>query len=150
MRRPPAVHLTVIGSLLILLGCSSDQSALTAPETTLGFARAGTPITSTNGYSFALTCHNTSGNSSADLTTNGTSANSFSLICGGTESRGAGTSHPGSQFTSFTYIIHLRNSNAQEVALCSQTDITTTGSFKCSTKKWSAALTVTDLGPPPA
>ena len=48
--------------------------------------------------------------------------------------------------TFFVYYISVRELPSVDITVCTD-NATTTGVFKCKIKKWSATLTVTDLGP---
>jgi hypothetical protein len=147
MHLPTALPAGLIGSVLVLVACSGDQPAPTAPTTRPSFSTVGSAISAQHEYSFSLSCHNSSPASQASVTeSNGKPT--FSLSCAGSEVVGAGSGDGFGGFTSFDYTITL-NDATPAVISCTRTDVTTTGAFKCSSKKWAATLTLTDLGVPP-
>jgi hypothetical protein len=133
---------------VLLAACTGDRAAPTGPTTTPSFASTGSTIVTQDEYSFSLSCHNSSPNSQASVTENN-GRPTYSVSCGDSKLAGAGSEDGFGSFTSFDYTIAL-NDATPAVISCTRTGVTTAGAFKCSSKKWAATLTLTDLGLPPA
>jgi hypothetical protein len=125
--------LAVIAGAL-LAGCTGDPAATTAP-TTPSFSQTST-ISPTHRYRLSLSCSNAAGESLMEVNWGSGSASGpcdFWVAPAG--------------FTSFNYTISLREIAFADITVCAAAGVNTTGTFKCKIKKWSATLTVTDLGP---
>ena len=120
----------------LLAGCSGDPAATTAP-TTPSFSQTS-QIDPTHRYRFSLSCSNAASLSGVLITLLTGSVGSATLFCG--------QSVQMQLFFDFSYRILVREDPSVAVKEC--IDVThTTGDFRCKSKKWSATLTVTDLGP---
>jgi hypothetical protein len=118
---------------LILVACSGDQPATTAPSTTPSF------LQSSKTYAFSLSCLDTGPSTGATITAivSGPVSTRFSLSCTG--------SHAVSGIKSFDYFISVTNSSDGVVAQCDNTQpIHSTRPITCGTDP-SATLTVTPI-----
>jgi hypothetical protein len=137
---------TILASLatpFLLVACGADGSLPSAPtpapDLAVGASRAA-PLDPTHIYRFSLSCSAAAANSIVSLTTNGP----INVLCGG----GGTELGPGllwGPFTQFDYSIGLDSPDGK---VCSQAGVTTTGTFRCRSQKYSATLTVTDEGVP--
>jgi hypothetical protein len=128
----------VITSVL-LAACSGDLPAPTSPTTTApttmpSFSSANT-LSATHVTAVSLSCSNAAPESDA-----GFSPDFGTLTCG--------TVFASAGITSFGYKIDVKDASLNIMAVCTAL-VSTTGSFTCKSQKWSAKLTVTDLGPAP-
>ena len=129
--RPLPAFLGVAVLTLILVACSGDQPATTAPSTTPSF------LQSSKTYTFSLSCLDQGPSTGATITAivSGPVSTQFSLSCTG--------SHAVSNITSFDYFMHVTNSSDVGGAQCDNTrPIHNTRPITCGTDP-SATLTVT-------
>jgi len=118
----------------LLAGCSSDPAATTAP-TTPSFSQTS-PIDPTHLYSLDLSCSQAASFSDMMIVVFGEVIGPFHC--------GASTVFGG--IGNFAALVSVRDQPLFSITQCTFSS-NTTGDFKCKTKKWSATLTVTDLGP---
>ena len=115
----------------LVVGCNGDPAATTAPS----FSQTST-LLATHRYGFTFSCSNAAQESMVQLTTS----------AGDVASGPCGLSVQMAGLTFFVYYISVREMPSVDITVCTD-NATTTGVFKCKIKKWSATLTVTDLGP---
>ncbi len=140
--RPLTALLGCLTIPLLLVACSGDQSLATAPTTAPALAlsanRTG-PLDPTHIYRFGFTCSSAAPNSVVSITT-ATNIPRINLLCNSSTQLGAAY---GSPFSEFGYEVSLDSPSPQE---CNAAGVTTTGTFKCRFRKYTATLTVTDEG----
>lgn len=127
---------------LLLVACSGEQSLATAPTTVSGLALSASrtaPLDPSHTYRFTTTCSSAAPNSLVTITT-ATNIPRISVTCDSWTELGAAY---GTAFSEFGYEVSL-DSPAGKV--CSEAGMTTTGTFKCRSQKYTAAFTVTDEG----
>ena len=150
MRPLTAFPAVVIGSVLVLVACSGDQQAPTAPTTTPTFRQLSVGKT----YRFSFTCSD-----NADPTTSRADMNvyhsdppdvgnatGFDIFCGQQSDQ--------TTVYSFDYDIAVRDAISGGIEAHCQTQrngvsytVYRTGTFTCKYKTWSGTLTVTQVSP---
>ena len=146
MRPVLATLVAAIAALLFLVGCNGDQTSptpATVPDViaapSMGYSAArSTPLDPSHTYRFAFACSGAAGNSLVHITNDGT-IGSINVTCNSSTELGAAY---GSTFSNYGVDITLAPSGK----ICSQTGVTTTGTYRCKSQKYSATLTVSDEG----
>ena len=138
MRPLLVTFLAALTGPLLLVACSGDQTAPTAPTTAPAMvvsASRSIPLDPSHTYRFDFACSAAVPNSLVSITTVGT----INVTCNSWTEVGMANLSP---FNNFAYSITLDPAGK----VCSQAGVTTTGTFRCRSKKSSAMLTVTDEG----
>jgi hypothetical protein len=141
--RALATLLGYVAVPLFLAACSGDQSPATAPTAPDVALSAAKPVAldPTHVYQFDVTCTNAAPSSMVIINTATTYPTTW-VPCNGSFQLGPGISTP---LTWYDYEIDLDSPNH---LVCSRAGVTTTGTFKCKSQKYTATLTVTDKGVP--
>ena len=146
MRPVLATLVATVAVLLFLVGCNGDQTSPTpatvpdviaAPSMAYSAARSA-PLDPSHTYRFAFACSAAAGNSMVHITNDGT-IGSINVTCNSSTELGAAY---GSTFSNYGVDITLSPSGK----VCSQTRVTTTGTYRCKSQRYSATLTVSDEG----
>jgi hypothetical protein len=131
--RPLPAFLCLALPTLILVACSGDQPATTAPSTTPSFFKSGTS------YTFSLSCTDAGTSTVANvliIVSPTVSGELAPLSCGGSDPNISG-------FKSFDYHINVFNAGNALAVQCQNTQpIHKVGSITCGTDP-SATLTIT-------
>ena len=151
MRPVLATLVAIVAALLFLVGCNGDQTAPTPPATvpdviavadviavpSMAYSAArSTPLDPSHTYRFAFACSAAAGNSLVHITNDGT-IGSINVTCNSATELGAAF---GSTFSNYGVEITIASSGK----VCSWTGVTTTGTYRCKSQKYSAMLTVSD------
>lgn len=147
MRALAATLLAAFAAPLLLAACSGDQAPLTGPATVPDLAPAmavsasrSAPIDPSHTYRFDFTCSAAAAANSLVHITNDGVIGSINVTCNSGTELGAAY---GTTFGSYGVEITLDSPTPK---VCTQASTTRTGTFRCKSQKYSAALTVTDEG----
>jgi hypothetical protein len=142
MRALVAMLLAALTAPLLLVACNGDQTSPTpatspdiAPAMALS-ANRSVALDPSHTYLFSFACSAAAPNSLVTITTVG----NINITCNSWTEIGAANLSP---FSTFAYGITLDVPGAK---VCSEEVVTTTGTFRCKSRKYSATLTVTDEG----
>ena len=147
MRPVLATLVAAVAALLFLVGCSGDPTSPTPPATvpdviaapSMAYSAArSTPIDPSHTYRFAFSCSASAGNSLVHISNDGNIGN-INVTCNSSTELGAAY---GSTFSNYGVDITLSPSGK----VCSVPGVTTTGTYRCKSQKYSASLTVSDEG----
>jgi hypothetical protein len=136
--RSPAL-LACLAIPLLLIGCADDQSTPTAPGAPSLAAARRAPLDAGHTYRFGFTCSAAAANSLVWIMT-ATNIPRIGVTCNSSTELGMAY---GTAFDRFDYEIAL---DAPGAAACTDAGITTTGTFRCKARRYTATLTVTDEG----
>ena len=126
---------------LLLIGCNDHPSPITGPDAPeLAAASKRAPLDPGHTYRFEFTCGSSASaaNSVAWIIT-ATNIPRLGVTCNSSTELGMAY---GTSFAEFGYEITPENGTPA----CSAAGLTTTGSYRCRARKYTAALSVTDEG----
>jgi hypothetical protein len=133
--------LTALSIPLLLIACNDRPSPITGPDTPeLAAATRRAPLDPGHTYRFEFTCGSAAAaaNSVGWILTD-TNIPRLGVTCNSSTEMGMVN---GTAFAEFGYEIAPENGTP----VCSAAGLTTTGSYRCKARKYTAALTVTDEG----
>ena len=135
----------LVATPLLLAGCGDQQEAPTGPATvpdmvspTAVAALRSTAIDPSHTYRFETTCSAGAGNSLVHISNDG-AIGSIYVTCNSSTELGMAY---GTTFSTYGVDITLDPGGT----VCSQGGLTRTGTFRCKSRKYTAALTVVDEG----